>query len=175
MTTKKTEQKSGLSTTSLVLSIVWLLLSMTVIWAFLWIPLALLWLIFGIIALVQKQKKGTAIAWVVIWGIVTLITIAIVIFGTIFLKNNADIIIDPIMGMAEMMENDPELATMMSNPVIQEEFERTLVEKLTVIFADEIENEDKIKTREEIKPMIPVIFDEMENVMLELKEKHSVE
>ncbi|OQY37640.1 MAG: hypothetical protein B6229_08100 [Spirochaetaceae bacterium 4572_7] len=79
------------------------------------------------------------------------------------------------MGMAEMMENDPELATMMSNPVIQEEFERTLVEKLTVIFADEIENEDKIKTREEIKPMIPVIFDEMENVMLELKEKHSVE
>ena len=175
MTTKKTEQKSGLSTTSLVLSIVWLLLSMTIIWAFLWIPLALLWLIFGIIALVQKQKRWTAIAWVVIWGIVTLITLAIVIFGTIFLKNNADLIIEPIKWVAEMMENDPELATMMNNPMIQAEFELLFKTRLAEKFGEDFAENEEFESRDDIKTQIPVIFDEMKIIMLELKEKHSVE
>ena len=106
---------------------------------------------------------------------VTLITIVIITVATIFIKRNADIIIDPIIEMSEMIENDPVLAEMMGNPTIQEEFERTLVEKITITFAEEIESGDKDKTREEIKPMIPVIFDEMTNVMLELKEKYKEE
>jgi len=175
MSKRKSGQKTWLSITSFVLSLVWLLLALTIIGALLWVPLALAGLVFGIIALVKKQKKWLAIAGVVIWGLVTLITATILIVWTIFLRNNSEIIVDPIMEIAEMLENDTELATMMNDPIIQEEFERTLVEKLTVIFAEDIEDGDKKKSRDEIKPMIPIIFDEMENVMLELKEKHSVE
>jgi hypothetical protein len=106
---------------------------------------------------------------------VTLITIALVIFGTIFLKKNADIIITPIMEMAEMMENDPVLAEMMNDPAIQSEFELLFKERLTEKFGEEFAEDEKFENREDIKTQIPVIFDEMETIMLELKEKHSVE
>lgn len=175
MPTKNKDQKAWLSTASMVLSIIWLVLCLTVIWAFLWVPLALLWLIFGIIALVKKQKKGMAIAWVIIWWLVTLITIAIVIFGTIFIKNNADVILDPIMEMSEMMENDPELADMMNDPIIQAEFEVLFKERLIERFGEDFGENEKFESREDIKIQIPVIFDEMKVLMLELKEKHSEE
>lgn len=173
MSKKKTEQKAWLSITSFVLSLVWLLLALTVIWALFGVPLAIVGLVFGIVALIKKQKKGLAIAWVIIGWIVTLITIAIVIFGTIFLKNNADVIIAPITEMAEMMKNDPELATMMNDPAIQEEFETIFEKRLIEKFWEDFTNNEEFESREDIKTKIPVIFDEMEKVMLELKEEHS--
>ena len=173
MPAKTTKQKSWLSTTSLVLSIIWLVLFITIIWALLWIPIAIVGLIFGIIALIKKQKKWTAIAWIIIGGIVTLIAIVVVIFGAIFLRNNADVIIAPITEMADMMKNDPELATMMNDPAIQEEFETIFEKRLTEKFGEDFANDENFEDREDIKTKIPVIFDEMEKGMLELKEKHS--
>ena len=171
MPIKKTEQKSGLSTTSLVLAIVWLVLCITVIGALIWIPLAILALIFGIIALVKKQKKGTAIAGVVIWGLVTLIWLALAIFGTIFVKNNADVLMDPIMHMAEMVEADPELEELMENPTFQAEFQYLFQQRITEKFGDM----EDVEGWEESKQYIPQIFAEMEIVILELKEKYKTQ
>jgi hypothetical protein len=106
---------------------------------------------------------------------VTLITIALVIFGTIFLKKNADVVITPIQEIVEMMENDPELAEMMNDPVIQSEFELLFKTRLTEKFGEEFAEDQDFENREDIKTQIPVIFDEMESVMLELKEKHKAE
>lgn len=171
MPIEKTEQKSGLSTTSLVLAIVWLALCITVIGAIIWIPLAILALIFGIIALVKKQKKGTAIAGVIIWWLVTLIGLGLAIFGTIFVKNNADVLMDPIMEMSEMMKADPELEELMENPAFQAEFQYLLQQRITEKFGGMKDAEGW----EESKEYIPEIFAEMKSIMLELKEKYKTE
>jgi len=62
------ELKTWLSTTSLVLSIIWALLCISVIGIVFGIPVSIAALVFGIIALVQKQQKsmaiiGIAISW----------------------------------------------------------------------------------------------------------------
>lgn len=82
MATKK-EIKNGYSTTSLVLSIVWALFCLTIIGAIFWIRLSIAALILGIVALVKKQKKWTALAWVIISGLVLLVSTTILIVGLI--------------------------------------------------------------------------------------------
>lgn len=167
MNTTQTEQKSGLSTTSLVLAIVWLVLCITIIGALVWVPLAIAALIIWIIALVKKQKKWTAIAGIIISWFVILVTIIIVTVGFVFLKNNADTILNPIMEFSEMMKNDPELAALMQNPEFANEFEYIFKSRLTEkLGTAEIEN------LSEIKSIFPMMFDEMKNVMLELKDKY---
>jgi len=167
MNTKKQDQKSWLSTTSLVLSIVWAVLSLTIVGAILWIPASIVALIFGIIALVKKQKRWTALAGVIISWFVTLVTIVILTVGIVFLRNNADTILNPIMEFSEMMENDPEFAALMENPEFANEFEYVFKSRLVEKFGTgEIEN------LSDIKSTFPLIFDEIKSVMLELKEKY---
>ncbi len=165
---RKTEQKSGLSVTSLVLAIVWALLCLTVIWAFIWIPAAIVGLIFGIIALVKKQKKWMAIAWVIISWLVVLTTAWLIIFGTIFVKKNSDVLLDPMMEFSETMKQDPELEELMKNPAFQSEFQYLFEQRMREKFADL----EDIDGREEGKEYIPEIFEEMESVMIGLKEKY---
>ena len=171
MPVKKTEQKSGLSTTSLVLAIVWFVLCITLIGAIIWIPLAIAALIFGIIALVKKQKKWMAIAGVIIWGLVTLVWIGLAIFGTIFVRNNADVLLDPIMQMSEMIDEDPELEALMENPAFQAEFQYLFQQRMEEKFGDM----EDVEWWEESKEYIPQIFDEMQTLILELKEKYKTE
>lgn len=171
MPTKKIEKKSGLSVTSLVLSIVWALLCLTIIWALIWIPVAIVGLIFGIIALVKKQKKWMAIAWVIISWLIVLITIWLTIFGTIFLKKNSDILLDPMVEFSEMMKQDPELAELMQNPAFQSEFQYLFEQRMREKYGDL----EEIDGREEWKQYIPEIFEEMESIMLWLKEKYQTE
>lgn len=168
---RKTEQKSGLSTASLVLAIVWLLLCLTIIWAFIWIPAAIVGLIFGIIALVKKQKKWMAIAWVIISWLVILITAWLVIFWTIFVKKNSDVLLDPMMQFAETMKQDPELEELMQNPAFQSEFQYLFEQRMREKYGDL----EEIDGREEGKQYIPEIFEEMESIMLWLKEKYQTE
>jgi len=168
MPVKKKEQKSGLSVTSLILAIVWGLLCLTIIWAFIWVPAAIVGLIFGIIALVKKQKKWMAIAWVIISWLVILITAWLIIFWTIFVKKNSDVLLDPMMQFAETMKQDPELEELMQNPAFQSEFQYLFEQRMREKYG----NLEEIDGREEWKQYIPEIFEEMESVMLWLKEKY---
>jgi len=168
MIAKNKEQKSWLSVASLILGIVWLVLCVTVIGAPVGIPVAILALIFGIIALVKKQKKGMAVAGVIISWLVVLASVATIIVSTIFIKNNSDVLIDPIMWFSEMMENDPELEELMENPEFRAEFEYLFEMKIIENFGEE----ENVENRWEAKTKIPMIFEEMESVLLELKEKY---
>ncbi|HRX63790.1 MAG TPA: DUF4190 domain-containing protein [Candidatus Absconditabacterales bacterium] len=167
MPVKKKEQKSGLSVASLVISIVALVLCITIIGAVLGVPLAIVALIFGIIALVKKQNKGMAIAGTIISGLVILVTILLAIFGTIFIKKNADVF-NPIVEFGQMMEADEELTELMKNPEFQSEFEYLMETRMV----EKYENVEEIEGREQAKQEIPGIFEEMEQIVLELKEKY---
>jgi ABC-type dipeptide/oligopeptide/nickel transport system permease component len=168
MNIKKQDQKSWLSTTSLVLSIVWAVLSLTIIGAILWIPLTIAGLIFGIIALVKKQKKWMAVAGIIISGLVILFSIIILTVWIMFFRKNSDVLMDPIKDFSQMIDENPELAELMQNPEFANEFEYEFKNIMTEKFGEEPE----IENREEMKWYIPTIFEEMEWLMLELKDKH---
>ena len=163
---KVEKQKKWLALTSLILSIIGLLLSMTLIRLVLWFPIALVWLIFGIVALVKKQKKGLAIAGIVMSGIVVIMT-AIFSF---FLIKYSDSIIEPIKEITALMENDPELAKLMTNKDFSNEFQTKLQEVLIQKLATDTpsenwENEDTL--------WIPMIMEEMKNLLYDLKDEYT--
>lgn len=167
MTAKK-EKKDWLSITSLVLSIVWALLCLSIIWIFIGLPAVIAWLIFGIIALVKKQKKWMAIAGVIISSVVVIVSVVLIVVWVIFFRNNADVLIDPIKEFSQMIEQNPELSELMSNKEFANEFEYEFKNRMIEKFWDESEME----SRSEIKTHIPSIFEEMKILMLELQEKH---
>ena len=167
MTSKK-EKKDWLSITSLVLSIVWALLCLSIIWAFIWLPAVILWLIFGIIALVKKQKKWMAIAGVIISSLVIVVSIIVISIWVMFFRKNADVLIDPIKEFSQIIKEDPELAELMNKKEFANEFEYEFKNRMIEKFWDDAEME----SREDIKTQIPSIFEEMKNLMFELKEKH---
>ena len=131
-------------------------------------------MIFGIIALVQKQKKWLAIAWVVVGGIVTAITIAIVIVWSIFLRNNAETIVKPVVEIWQMIDEDQKLAEIMSDPTVKSEFEFLLRKRIEEKLWKDFGTKEWDQSRNEIKSQLPVIFEEIKSTMLELKEKYSV-
>lgn len=169
MATKK-EIKNGYSTTSLVLSIVWALFCLTIIGAIFWIRLSIAALILGIVALVKKQKKWTALAWVIISGLVLLVSTTILIVGFIFVKNNADVLVNPIMELSEIIKNDPELAKLIDNPEFANEFEYMFKSRLIENFGT-----GEIDEEQDILSVFPLMLDEMKDVMLELKDKYKTE
>ena len=68
------------------------------------------------------------------------------------------------------MENDPELTALMNNATFRNDFEEAFQAKLIEKYGDDAD----LDNRENIKTEIPVIFDEMQSVMLELKEEYTV-
>lgn len=164
----KKNQKDWLSITSLVLSIVWALLCLSIIWAFIWLPAVVLWLIFGIIALVKKQKKWMAIAGLIISGLVITVFTIIISVWVIFLRKNADVLVEPIKEFSQIIKEDPELAELMNKQEFASEFEYEFKNRMIEKFWEDPD----LESREDIKTQIPSIFEEMKNLMLELKEKH---
>jgi len=75
---------------------------------------------------------------------------------------------DPIKDFSQMIDENPELAELMQNPEFANEFEYEFKNIMTEKFGEEPE----IENREEMKWYIPTIFEEMEWLMLELKDKH---
>ena len=170
MTTKK-EKRDWFSITSLVLSIVWALLCLSIVWIFIGLPAVIVWLIFGIIALVKKQKKIMAIVWISISSLVILISVSLMVIWIIFVRNNADVLIEPIKEFSQMIEQNPELSKLMSNEEFANEFEYEFKNKMIEKFGEETE----IDNRDEVKTQIPGIFEEMKSIMLELQEKYQIE
>ena len=70
--------------------------------------------------------------------------------------------------MSQMMKDNPEFAELMKNPEFTNEFEYELKNRLINRFWVEPE----IENREDIKTQIPSIFEDMKELMFELKEKH---
>jgi len=165
---KKKEQKDWLSIASLVLSIIWAILCLTVIGAILGVPLAIVALIFGIIALVKKQKKWMAIAGVIISGLIIVISIVVISIWVVFFKRNADVLMGPIKEFSQMIEQNPELTELMNKQEFANEFEYEFKNRMIEKFWTESEMEN----REDIKTQIPSIFEEMKDVIMELKEKY---
>jgi hypothetical protein len=69
------------------------------------------------------------------------------------------------------MENDPELTELMNTSEFRSDFETAFQAKIIEKYG----KAEDMNNREEIKTEIPVIFDEMQNVMLELKAKYKTE
>jgi hypothetical protein len=76
--------------------------------------------------------------------------------------------LEPIQEFANTIDNDDELKNLMNNPAFQKEFEKMFENRIIEQFS----GEENLETRDEVKVKIPVIFDEMKEVMLELKEKN---
>ena len=163
--TQVKNQKKWLAVTSFVLSLVWLLLSITIVWAIIWIPIIILWLIFGFIALAKKQKKWLAIAWTIISWLALLITS---IFAFFFIRHY-DEIVWPITEIAQMMKEDPELAVLMTNEQFAEEFQSKFQEVLIQKFWTEQLTNDW----ESVENLaVPTIMEEMKNVLYQLKDEY---
>ncbi len=165
---KKKDQKDWLSITSLVLSIIWAVLCLTIIGAILWIPLAVVALIFGIIALVKKQRKSIAITGIIISSLIILISIITVIIWVMFFKRNADVLVEPIKEFSQIIKENPELTELMNKKDFANEFEYEFKNRMIEKFWEDSEME----SREDIKTQIPSIFEDMKDLMFELKEKH---
>ena len=164
--TQVKNQKKWLAVTSFVLSLVWLLLSITIVWAIIWIPIIILWLIFGIIALAKKQKKWLAIAWTIISWLALLITS---IFAFFFIRHY-DEIVWPITEIAQMMKEDPELAVLMTNEQFAEEFQSRFQ---TVLIQKFGAANDGLSTWENLESLaVPTIMEEMKNVLYQLKDEY---
>ncbi|HPC34404.1 MAG TPA: DUF4190 domain-containing protein [Candidatus Absconditabacterales bacterium] len=164
--TQVKNQKKGLAITSFVLSLVGLLLSLTVVGAIIGVPIAILGLIFGIVALVKKQKKGLAVTGVVISGLILLITSIL----AIFVVRNYDEIVVPVKEIAQMMKEDPELAVLMTNEQFAEEFQSRFQKVLIQKFGAA---NDGLSTGENLESLaVPTIMEEMKNVLYQLKDEY---
>ena len=164
--TQVKNQKKWLAVTSFVLSLVWLLLSLTMVWAIIRVPLAILWLIFWIVALVKKQKKWLAVTWVVISWLILLITSIL----AIFVVRNYDEIVVPVKEIAQMMKEDPELAVLMTNEQFAEEFQSRFQ---TVLIQKFGAANDGLSTWENLESLaVPTIMEEMKNVLYQLKDEY---
>ena len=182
--TQVKNQKKWLAVTSFVLSLVWLLLSLTVvwiwaiiwvplailwltivwIWVIIWVPLAILWLIFWIVALVKKQKKWLAVTWIVISWLILLITSIFSIFVVRYAP------LEEINEIAQMMEEDPELAVLMTNEQFAEEFQSRFQ---TVLIQKFGAANDGLSTWENLESLaVPTIMEEMKNVLYQLKDEY---
>lgn len=168
--TKKGEN-NWFAIASLVLSIVWLILLISVIGTPLGIIAIILWLIFGIIALNKKQKKSTAITGIVISGIVLILSTVMTIVWIKFIQNNKDVLIDPVVNFSAMVAENPDLLILMNNDNFENEFESLFQIKMIEKFGSGFE----WKWWDEIKNEIPGIFEEMQNIMLSLKDKYQTE
>lgn len=158
------ELKTWLSTTSLVLSIIWALLCISVIGIVFGIPVSIAALIIGIIALVQKQQKSMAIIGIVISWVFILATGILLTISIMFFRKNADVFLTPAKEFTQMIQKDPQLVLLMEDPNFNNQLQYILKDKLIARYQD-----DQIDIIKDWKNEIDFISKEIQNTVSQLK------
>lgn len=170
------ENKSnGLAIASFVLVLVWIFLCITIILSqseissLVLFPLRviciLLSLIFGIIALCKKQTLWAALIGTIISGIITIFWIFTITAFWTFVLNHSDKIIDPIKDFATWAEENPEIANILNNDSVNDQFEDLLKQRMEEKYWEDFEN---VKDIDWILNVWASLFGEMESVLTEL-------
>ena len=161
------QKKSGLSITSFILSVLGLFLCMTIIGVIIGVPFALLGLIFWIFALAYKQTKGLAIVGVVIGWLITVFAATILTIAATFVNNNKDVLLEPMKNFSQLMKDDPQVVMTMQDARFQADFKPLFLSNLS--WKVDLEKDD---TWEDMRVMLPVMYQEMVNTIMQLKNKY---